>query len=249
MKNKPITIYWSPGVTIRKDQSEWSFLYPKPTTLFHEMVKIRETKNSGRSMLSCPAVSDKFKKTLVFKNALDFSYEYDFLNENQIVKQTSDYALSLFHKRDNAITSGPIFDIALRYFLFADEPLEVSFTSPFFNEPKYTKYGSLIPGEFDIGQWFRPFNAEIQTWKNKGDIVFEKDEPLFYAELKTNRDIELKQFSMSDKLNDYANSCVSTTEMFGEGQNLLSRYKRFKGVGLREKILTEINKNLIQDFN
>lgn len=248
MKNKPITLYWSPGVNIKNDKSEWSFLYPKPTTLFYEMVKISEKNNSGRSMLSCPAISNKFKKILVFKNSLNFSYEYDFLNNNKTIKKTSDYALSLFLHRDKSISSGPIFDIALKYFLFSDEPLDASFTSPFFHEPKYTKYGSLIPGEFNIGQWFRPFNCEIQTWNNKGNLVFEENEPLFYVELKTDRDIELKPFIMSEKLFDYANSCIETTNMFGSGQSLLSRYNKFKNIGLREKILTEINKNLIKDF-
>jgi len=213
------------------------------------MIKIRTENNSGRSMLSCPAVSGKFKKTLVFKNSLDFSYEYDFKDNKEIIHPTSNYALTLFFKRDKSINSGPIFDIALRYILFSDEPLNASFTSPYFHEPKYTKYASVIPGEFNIGEWFRPYTGEVQTWKDNGNIVFEKDEPLFYVELKTEKEIQLKQFSMSDKLYDYANSCVDTTVMFGEGQTLLSRYKMFKNVGLREKILTEINKNLVQDFN
>jgi hypothetical protein len=213
------------------------------------MTKIKLKDSPKGSMFTCPAVSNKFKKTLIFKISLDFAYEYDFLDQNKKINPISDYSLSTFIQREQSIQSGPIIDIALRYILFADEPLNVSFTSPFFHEPKYTKYGSLIPGEFDIGQWFRPFNAEIQTWKQKGNIVFEKDEPLFYAELKTDREIILKQFSLSDKLYDYMNSCVETTTMFGKGQTLLSRYTRFKEIGMREKILTEINKNLIQDFN
>ena len=249
MKNKPITIYWAPYVSIDEDGSEWSFLYKKPNTLFDEMKKIRTDIDLKQSMFVCPVVSDKFKKILVFKNSLDFSYRYDFSNQNKIIEKTSEYSLNVLLQRDANIFSGPLFDFSLRYIFFASEPLDAYFTPPMFHEPKYTKYGSVIPGEFNIGNWFRPYAIEMQTWKNSGDIIFEKDEPLFYLELKTDKKFEIKQFVMSKKLTDYSKSCMQTTSFFGKGQTLLSRYNRFIDVGLREKILTEINKNLIEDFD
>jgi hypothetical protein len=43
------------------------------------------------------------------------------------------------------------------------------------------------------------------------------------------------------------NSCINSTEIYGLGQTLKSRYSQFKNVRLKDKILTEINKNLIKD--
>ena len=36
--NNPITIYWSPYYPITQMMSDWSFLYPKPKTLFSEFL-------------------------------------------------------------------------------------------------------------------------------------------------------------------------------------------------------------------
>ena len=108
------------------------------------------------------------KKTYVFKNVMDCKYKYDFTDNNRDIVATTDEFLHAFVNREPSLTTGPLIRFALSYVLFADQPLLTTFSNPTLSEPGYIKYGSPVPGEFDIGQWFRPYTMEMQMWKQKG---------------------------------------------------------------------------------
>lgn len=239
---KPITIYWSE--TSFSPFTDESYFYPDPTTMQSEMIANKaKIKTGDVTFIECPAVSNKFKKILVFKSPLTFSHYFNSdTDENKPL--TSNY-IPMTRIRERTLINGPIYNIKLGYIFFADEPLDVFFTPPYFHKPKYTKYGSIIPGEFNIGKWFRPFNTELQMWENSGEIHFEENEPLFYAELKTDRPIQLKRFAITPKLLNYLDANINLTMMYGRGQSLESRYNRFKNVGMRSKVLKEIHENLL----
>jgi hypothetical protein len=246
---KPITIYYS-AATNSNAEIDWSFLYQKPKTLYRELLEYKD-KNAGKeSMFACPAINKKYKNILVFKNSMNCSYDFDMTKENNqspYIVNTTDNFINAKQVRNQALTVGPSIDFSLNYFLFADEPLMASFTAPFFHKAEYMNYGAIIPGEFDIGQWFRTFNMEIQMWNNKGEFHLKEDEPLFYVELKTERPIILKSFVMNEYLENIAKTSTATRLLFGAGESLNKRYQRFKNVGLRDKILTEIKKNIIDE--
>jgi len=242
INNKPIKIYWSPYYQ-QPEIQEWSLLFKKPSTLYSNLLKEKIKKPTPGSVFSCPAFLEKTKKTLVFENTLSSSYQY---NEHQI-KNISESFLAANKVRDSIFNFGPSFQFSLSTCFFSEEPLVLSFTSPYFHKSKHLNYGSIIPGEFDIGQWFRSFNPEFQMWNNEGEFHLEENEPIYYAEFKTKRPIILYRFELTEKLERYGASLVSSTDLFGKGQSLLDRYNRFKQVGFREKILTEINKNLIDE--
>jgi hypothetical protein len=128
--------------------------------------------------------------------------------------------------------------------MFCEEDVDVSFTGPYFHKSEYSRYGSIIPGEFNIGSWFRPYVFEMQTWSNSGEIHLKEYEPLFYAEIKTNKKIVLKQFNLNDKLIAYAKECIKSPIIFPK-LPLVDRYAKFKNVSLNTKILKEIKNNLI----
>ena len=249
-EDKPITIYYSEARSLNFGGGDQSFLYPKPKTLYSELLQ-NKTKSSGSSsFFACPATNIKYKNILVFKSAISCSYEFDYTDEfgtTSYLKNTTNNFLNAFKVRPAALTDGPTIEFALNYLLFSDEPITASFTAPFFHKPEYTRFGSIIPGEFDIGQWFRGYNLEVQMWNNKGEFHLKEDEPLFYVEIKTNRPIILKRFRATDYLLEIATLSPKTRDLFGEFEGLLKRYKRFKDVGLREKILMEIKQNLIED--
>ena len=82
-------------------------------------------------------------------------------------------------------------------------------------------------------------------WDNKGIFEIKENEPLFYVEFKTDRPIILKRFNMNNQLDKIARGSVFSSNLFGKGQTLLSRYVKFNNSGLRDKILKEIKNNLI----
>ncbi len=198
-------------------------------------------------MFMCPASANKMKKTLVFNSPTTFGYEYDFSDGKQELNGKYDQNILMYVERTPMITTGPTFKIGLGWSFFASESLEASFTSPFFHKTKYMESCATIPGNFDIGEWYRPYSFEIQTWSNKGSFDFLKDEPLFYVEFKTDRPIIIKRYVQNEALTNYSNACMGSQTVFGLGESLKTRYQRFRSVGMREKILNEINKNVIDE--
>jgi hypothetical protein len=245
--NNPIVVYWSPYYPVNQMANDWSFLYPNPKTLFSELYKDKQKENIGRSFFTCPAFASKTKKMLVLRNATNSSHEYDFTNNQEYLKPIGDLGIELRKLRQASVEFGSTLSYSLNYMFFAEESLEAYFTPPMFHEPKYTKYGTAIPGQFNIGNWFRPYNFEIQLWKEKGEVHLKENEPLFYVEFQTDRPVILKRFNITERLFVYSSANSGSASIFGLGESLSKRYKRFKDVGYREKILTEIKKNLIDE--
>jgi hypothetical protein len=250
MKSKnnkdPINIYIANALSDASVQ-DWSFMYPKPKTLFSDLLTNKNKTKDTSSYLVCPAVASKFKKTLVFKNSVNASYEYGSNNGSYyIVPKTKEY-IHAECMRDAIINKQPTFLFSLNYLFFSEEPLKMSATAPYFHKPEYTKNGSVIPGVFDIGQWFRPYNFEVQMWEESGEFSIKDGEPLFYIEFETDRKINLKRFNLTEKIKRMSEANVSSINLFGPFQPLSEKYKKFKEVGYREKILTEIKNNLIEE--
>ena len=131
---------------------------------------------------------------------------------------------------------------------FSEEPMDIFLSAPYFHQSKYTQYGSILPGEFNIGQWFRPYFFEVQMWNSKGEFHVGANEPIFYASFLTNKNVELKRFNYNDTLRSYSAALLEGNKMFGRGQSLLSRYHRFNSIGMRERILKEIHNNVIDEI-
>ena len=243
--SKYINVYIGSGAA---DQRDWTYLYQKPETLFTLMYKDRiKTENGKVTYFSCPAMADKMKKILVFKNTIPGSVAYDFRDGKKDFTPLTKEHVNLFTERDPIINAGPTLSFGMQYYLFSDESMPVYFTPPFFQKPAYTQDATILPGEFDIGNWFRPYNFEVQTWSDHGIITLKENEPIFYAEFKTDKKIKLQRFTMTKNIEKLVEANVNSWQQFGRGQSLLQRYNRFRNHGMREKVLTEIKKNLVDE--
>lgn len=246
MKNKkPINVYWSPD-TFKEDSEDWSLMYEKPKTLYLDLLENKINTSVKDTFFSCPAFSSKAKKMLVFKNLVKSEYHYSTENNQQIINPVSDRYIHAEYMRPATVTFGPTIGFSYTNLLFADESLEVSIIPPMFHKPKYMKYGSVVFGEFDIGKWFRQINFEVLMWENSGDFILE-EEPLYYLEFKTKRPIVFHKFILTQNLRKYSLTNQKSSKLFGENLTLLDRYHHFKRSGMREIILTEIKKNLIDE--
>lgn len=248
MKEKEvINVYWSPGYEKNpQSPNDWSMLYPEPITLYDDLFKNRNSEAKTDSFFTCPATRSLFKKTLVFRSALHSEHEYDFTDGKQIINPISKTYYNLFPTRTQNLTTGPLLLLSMAYLMFADKPLLASFSSPTFNKTEYLKYGSPVPGEFDIGQWFRTYNLEFQMWEQSGKLKININDPLFYVKFNTDKEIILHRFNLNDKLWNYVDHCINDKFSFGFFRPLNERYKRFQAARLSDSILTEIKKNLVE---
>lgn len=236
-----ITVYWAPAVA--PVDGSWDLLYPEPTNLYSDLMSDKNPNRGLTSYLLCPAASNKFKRTYVITQPHDSSYFYDFTDEkNPIIAPTSKMSIGCEIKRAPTVKAGPTVEFYLRYIFFAEESVNARFTPPMFHPAKHTNYGTTVPGDFDIGSWFRPFPLEMQLWGNSGEIKFKEGEPLFYVEFDTDREIVLKRFSFTQELHNYAKHCVT---FYNQEYSLIKRYNQFRRTKMNDLVLKEIKKNCI----
>jgi hypothetical protein len=122
-------------------------------------------------------------------------------------------------------------------------------TAPYFHFAKYQEKGTFIGGVFDIGRWYRPVEAEIITWEEKGVINFQGGEPMFYAEFLTDEKVTLIEYRHTELLEYLSNALINSP--FQNLKNLQgtldSRYEAFDRSDYKEAILEEIKANLVSE--
>lgn len=245
MDNDTLVIYWAPALPYSSDKiPDYNGAYFEPHSLHSEFVKNSEKDTSaGIRFTSCPAVNSYSKNTFVFTNPL--SYELSVNKDYVSPKNPNKPFINAEYQRGPTLKDSPIVSVSMSWYIFAEESVVAKFTPPYFHEPKYTQYGTVVSGGFDIGSWFRPFNLDVQMWKDKTSLVFEEGEPLFYLHIETEKKIVLKRFSCNDTLANIALSCVHAPLSFGLHLPLKERYNRFIKSRTHDKVLREIKNNLI----
>jgi hypothetical protein len=215
----------------------------KVTKVLSDLQRKRTTNNNPANFLSCPAVRDSWHNVFMF-SLLEFAsiaYEPNSITSNNNVVATQ--------KREPHLLKTNIFKIESPSYFFAESPLKIKVTAPYFHNVSYQSKGTFIGGIFDIGRWFRPIESEIITWQEKGTIEFKEDEPLFYVEFLTDETVFLERFNLTPTLQFLAEGLVNSP--FQNKENLQgsleTRYKAFEESDYRLGILDEIKANLVSE--
>ncbi len=237
-----LVVYWAPDF-IENQQFDWNILYNNPTSAWND-VKEKIDKNSNSPQIAaCPAVKDILKNTFCFSSSAAANYVYD-INNKTFVSRIKSY-IGLDEVRSPNLKNKLQLTLGLSWIFFCEEPLKIEITPPYFSDAKHLGYGSVVPGTFDVGQWFRPYLAEFILRKDVTEFVLENDEPIFFARFFTDRDVVLKRFVMDEKLKRLERSCAASGNIFGRSMSLDSRYAIFKNTGTNKKISSIIKANAI----
>jgi hypothetical protein len=251
--SKSINVYWA-SHSVPEDEGpigNWNMLYHDPVNVFKHWTQfdIKDTKDKEQqSFINCPAFKNLSKNMYAWNWPIDCGYRYKAgsYDVNQIeIYPTTDAFMAVTPPRNQTMTIGPSVEFAYRLHMFAEEPLEVQLTGPYLQQVEYQKYGFLTSGQFDIGQWFRTLNVEIQLYGNEGEINFKKDEPIFYVNFLTDKKVNLIRFELTKEIDTYSRKCINAKHMYGYKMPLQKSYDIFRKTRTRDIVLKKIKENLI----
>jgi len=215
----------------------------KVEKVLSDLQERRTINNNPANFLACPAVRDGWHNVFMF-SLLDFSSVVYDLNS---IHATNNLIVS--KNREPHLEGGNIFRIEGSSYFFAEAPLKMKVTAPYFHNVSYQSEGTFIGGVFDIGRWFRPIESEIITWKEQGVIEFKENEPLFYVEFLVEETVSLERFRLTPTIKFLAEGLINSP--FQEKNNfqgsLESRYKAFEESDYRLGLLEEIKANLVSE--
>jgi len=240
--NEYIDVYWSPywNAAITYDLNH---LFPSPLSLHEDCMKKYTPQRRPDVFFNCPAVANKMKNTFVFENIVDTHVTFENGNATYAEPERLQRIGHLLHEPtlDNNLLVN--YDYSLLF--FSSESLIASQTSPYFHNVQSNKYGMLVPGEFDIGKWYRPLNAEFNLWDGVNELHVAANEPILYVQFHTDKRIRLHRYQVTKRLNTIATSLVHINPL-KRFAKLTEKYELFNRSQLRSQILTEIRNNIVE---
>jgi hypothetical protein len=239
-KKDELIIYWT------MNQSPSNSLIKDPVNLFTDIVKDKEPKVKNISFFSCPAVADRLKNSFVFKNNVETTFMYDFTNKDYPIVKNANGLDAQYYKPSNFSDKAAV-EVLSEWFFFSEEQIECLINPPSFHPPTdFYKKGFIPGGKVNIGNWFRPVRFEMQMWDFKNHLTIKEDDPLFYLEALTDKNVKLKKFNMTQKIHDISKFCTDSPSRDGRNLPLSERYNIFRKNNKHEELLTEIKRNVVE---
>jgi hypothetical protein len=243
MAEKEEIVYWAPffkRINNHNDPNDWNLLYEEPEQLYRLLSKDRN-KDEEITMFNCPAMINYTKNIYVLKNPIATHLE---IKDWEVI-QKSETGIGGRVDHLSSYKDSSMFVYVLNWVFFTEsDSLMVDISSPFASKAPHMNYGTISPGSYDIGKWFRSFNLEYNLWKGINEFKAEEDEHLAYVRFQTDKKVVLKRFETNDKLTGYLLGTSSSTS-WEKNVPLVKRYERFKNSRMKELVLKEIKRNLV----
>lgn len=247
-----IVVYWSPSVF------GWEMLYEEPKSIYSD-IKNKVNRNlhkKNSNMLACPASNDVLQNVYVVKSAIDDYYKLpiEYLKEleqlefieKEIQLPMNENKISFLVPRQSILEEYWDIKYNLHWAFFAEEPLKMKVTSPYFPHSAPTPGAFVAAGIMDIGQWFRTINLNYFVPKTATSMEFKVDDALLYLEFMTDKKIVFKRFQITPLIESILLETAESPVRYAKHLPLAKRYEMARKSKLRERVLTEIKKNLIE---
>jgi hypothetical protein len=250
--NNELTVYWAPA-SYFIDEESWGTLYRDPLPLFSSMRKYKT--NVINSMFSCPAMKDSFNNVFAITSAIDDTHilpsEYlietndlESNKEPEVINTGGKVGLLKVRKTSLNNYSNLIYN--MKWMFFSEEPVLAKFTAPYFPPTTPAKGAILASGKFDIGQWPRMISLDYHIPLDVKTFEFKENDHIFYVHIETDRPINLKRITMSKPLYSLFSESAASSSRYGIFKPLSERYRMAKEAKIKEQVLREIKKNLIE---
>ena len=101
----------------------------------------------------------------------------------------------------------------------------------------------LIPGQFNISNWFRPLIPSYSIYDN-GRFTLDKGDDLFYVKFDTDKKINFIEFYFTDTLKDIVKSSLEI-KRYKKNTSLQDLYEKFNSQRINKIAIKEIKKAII----
>lgn len=244
-----ITVYYSAKPIFAKIENGFdanpllNMLNDSLISVYKEL-KQNENKNIDNiaSMFSCRSFLEYTKNMYMMTNPFDLNVRVE---KNKVLNLGNRQLDSLYLNRVLQIDNVYNLNYSPGYIFFSEKSVNIEILSPFMHKSNFCKNGYIVPGSYDISQWFRPVNPALQFYDNSEKIIeSKKNDPLMYINFKTNETVRLKKFLMTPELEDIVYA-TTTYKRYDENKSLLYLYDKFTNAGLKKRTLKLIQESLI----
>jgi hypothetical protein len=258
---EPLIIYWAPA-TYESDQESWSLPYSEPISLYSQVNQMRIPNIVSDNVYACPAFKASTNNIFVIKNVVEniVPFPEGFLkNSTKTIEDTPNFVTNsipfgqvlkskifLNVLRKSSFEGYANVSYNMSWIFIAEDSVLAKATSPYYPHSSPAEGAMFSMGEFDIGQWFRPFQLDYHIPLSTDKMTFLEGDDLFYLHLATDRPVIFKRFMHTTTIGRLHTECSEAGRRYGSFKPLTQRYVMAKKAKIKEQLISEIKKNLVE---
>jgi hypothetical protein len=238
-------VYWS--VPKYSDEIFLGLDHPKSAFAdFKSVCPATSLSDSWTDFTMCPSVTDFSRNLYAVKSPINLEFWW---NGNTVEFENS-YSEEFFRKivvmRD--AKGGSLSLRIAPYFFFCEENCDMQYSSPLMASNNFTTNCLVVPGQVNIGKWFRPTDHAFLIKEKNQKIKINKGDTIANVRFLTKEQITFKKFYFTDRCDEFFNKVVS----YKQSQNnklkdyLSTMYRDFENSKLKNLVLNEIKNNLME---
>ena len=231
-----ITIYWAclEDEWIKATEPE------KVSQRFYSMGIKNDNMSSPMAINYCPVFNGSLTNTYAIKSIYDYSFK---IQDNQCISPNYDQKFFDDHVLIRSLEK-KFFSFEVKYIFFTEEDdLNMSaYQYPVFENNEITKRCMIIPGDFNIGKYFRNLEFAFILKKEYNEFIVNNEDVLYYLKFHTKEKIKFKQFRCNENLRQMIADVRKANTGNKKGASMQVYYNKFKG---KKYILNQIKQNLL----
>jgi hypothetical protein len=231
-----INVYWS------CIENEWLRAQePVPVaSLFYQDRKYDKS-HPDVNMHHCPSFNGHLNNMFALRSI--YSYKFGFRDSGL---GSDDYDQSFFERHVNIKSiEKRLFSFNQSFIFFTDVPsLPVTLSlPPYLENNNITTRCTILPGELDIGKWFRNTDMAFYLKTPYNEFLIEEGEVFAYMKFHTDEKINFIQYRQTDKLNSML---LDTIRSKNNKKKVFSIDKFYSFFSTKKIILKEIKENILE---
>lgn len=165
--------------------------------LLKDILKNRKGITYGK----CPAVTDFFKNTFVFRSPMDLNIDIHVSNEKTFVycdnvdQEFFDIMIDIrfLEKEEKGISPYPLIGVDFLNTFTCNQSVMLQTLPAFLHYNDFTRKAKVVPGEYDISKWVRPVELVFEVEKNIEQIHIKKGDALSYFKFVSDETVKLNE--------------------------------------------------------
>lgn len=177
---------------------------------YYDLERLSTWDNTDSKYNQCPAFTNYVNQFYVVRNSVDVTLRWDKVNKvlhSDLSYECHNSFVRLHWGDFNPDTGRPIVALSNSFVFVADEDVYIEMLPPFNDIDNAWR---LIPGSYNIGNWYRPFITTFEMLED--EIHIPRGTPMAYVKFRTPNvkdKIKLVKIERTDHLEHVVNSSLS----------------------------------------
>ncbi len=238
--SKDIIVYWANSPMPDKN-TYISMMSNPPIPLFKTLPKRASNRDALQNYINCRSLPNLYKNTFLITSPINANISINVIDQRCYPEGEGS---QFFLEENRPFENMNRIDLDFSYIFFSEESLELAQIPAFIHKTTFSENAFIASGSFDISKWFRPIFPSFIFWKNSSQLQLKQNDPLYYLDFKTNKNVVLKQFEFTEQILEIMAGSISYRNA-NPLSSLQHLYDRFAQSKKSQKLIKLIKENLI----